>query len=191
MEYNEDISSYIRKMVLRLGQVSAWDEKIFHFSGNSGDIRLVITMPDNTGLWYYELFASLSCGGSFTLWTKLHHEEEISALSVPVSGVVRSRVDVMKRLKRPGISLTINSSDLYPIGESSWESPVWYISLPSCIKNSNIFYGSLVQKFKNQETGQVWSTGRTRSQFSIISAVSPAFKRRWLFLMPLEYPKED
>jgi hypothetical protein len=68
-EYAEDISSNFQKLVLRLGQYCAGDEKLFHFTGNSGDIRLVITKPDKVGLWFYELCAPLSYGGSFMLWT--------------------------------------------------------------------------------------------------------------------------
>jgi hypothetical protein len=58
--------------------------EIRHFTGNNGDIRLVITKPVTVGLWFYELCAPLSSGGSFLLRTKLHQAEEISSIGVPV-----------------------------------------------------------------------------------------------------------
>jgi hypothetical protein len=129
IEYTEDISSNFQKLVRRLGQFCAGDEKLFHFTGNSGDIRLVITKPDKVGFWFYELCAPLCYGGSFLLWTKLHHVEEISSIGVPVSSVVRSWIEAMQRLQGPGTILTTDSYYLDSTGrELLKESGLKYIA---------------------------------------------------------------
>ena len=61
------------------------DEKLFHFTGDDGDIRLVISKPDRIGHWWYELCATLRTGHSFLLDTEMHSS---SAGTVTVDSVV-------------------------------------------------------------------------------------------------------
>jgi len=61
-DYAEVISKNFQSLVLKLGQAVAGDEKLFHFTGNSADIRLIPSKPGRVGLWFYELCARLRVG---------------------------------------------------------------------------------------------------------------------------------
>ncbi len=69
----DSISGKFQDLVFQVGESCAGDEKLFHFTGNSQDIRMILTKPDRVGLWFYELCAPLTYGGSYLLHTKLHH----------------------------------------------------------------------------------------------------------------------
>ena len=55
-----------------MGNFVAGDEKLFHFTGNSGHIRLVVPKSDRIGLWFYELCAPLMGSLSFLLYFRMH-----------------------------------------------------------------------------------------------------------------------
>jgi hypothetical protein len=86
--YFEEISLNCQSVVRHLGEYVAGDEKLFHFTGDSGDIRLVLTKPDRIGLWFYQLCAPLHNGASFLLWFKLHHSDAFLGENIPVASVV-------------------------------------------------------------------------------------------------------
>lgn len=67
----EKLSLNFQSIVLKLGQFVAGDEKLLRFTGNSGDIRLIITKPDRIGLWFYELCGSIANNRSYLLYTKM------------------------------------------------------------------------------------------------------------------------
>lgn len=52
-EYTEDISKNFQKFVLELGNSCVGDEKLFHYTGLTKDIRLVVSKPGRVGLWFY------------------------------------------------------------------------------------------------------------------------------------------
>ena len=66
------ISNHFQSIVQSLGQGVASDEKLFHFTGDSVDVRLVISKPDKIGLWFYELVGALTCGAHYLLYLKMH-----------------------------------------------------------------------------------------------------------------------
>ncbi len=45
-----------------IGQICSGDEKLFYFSGNSGDIRKCPQKADKIGLWFYQLCCSVAIG---------------------------------------------------------------------------------------------------------------------------------
>ena len=49
------LSLNFQSIVSVLGQCVAGDEKLFHFTGNSSDIRMCISKPDRVGIWFYEI----------------------------------------------------------------------------------------------------------------------------------------
>ena len=89
------LTKNFQSIVLRLGQNVSGDEKLFFFTGDSGNVRLVISKPDRIGLWFYELVARLSCNLPYMLSTLMH-----SSLkgSVTVASVVQSWVDVIESI---------------------------------------------------------------------------------------------
>lgn len=128
-EYYEDISTCFQGIVQSLGDSVAGDEKLFHFTGQSIDIRLVLSKPDRIGLWFYELCSPLSYGGSYLLWTKLHHCDPSIAQSIPTSQVVKSWSDVVKKLGQPETILTMDSYYLDRAGKKILaDSGVKYIA---------------------------------------------------------------
>lgn len=84
--------------VLRtLGQFLAGDEKLLHFTGNSGDIRAIPSKPDRIGLWFYELCATLPNGKPFIVHTDLWQAAKEYNLSVPVHHIVKKWARVVNR----------------------------------------------------------------------------------------------
>lgn len=120
----EEISNNFQKIVLYLGESVCGDEKLFHFTGNSRDIRFVPMKPSRIGFWFYELTAPLRYGGHFLLHTRLHYGSQYS----PVSEAVRSWVNVVKKYQFDNPLLTM---DAYYLDNSSKavldESHVLYV----------------------------------------------------------------
>ena len=80
-------------MVLRLGQFVAGDEKLFHYTGESGLVRLVPSKPDKIGLWFYELCGCLANGLAFCLFIMLHNsiQQKLTTVSVVSKWVANMR----------------------------------------------------------------------------------------------------
>jgi hypothetical protein len=68
----KELSVSLCSIVKTLGELVVGDEKLFHFTGNSGWIRLCPKKPDRIGLWHYELCAKLSTGKSILIAGKCH-----------------------------------------------------------------------------------------------------------------------
>jgi hypothetical protein len=54
-EYTDELSKNWMSIVAKLGQSIAGDEKLFYFTGVSGNVRLCNSKPGKYGLWFYEL----------------------------------------------------------------------------------------------------------------------------------------
>ena len=61
----EEVSSHFLSLVI--GQWVAGDEKLKHFTWNSGNIREILSKPDRIGLLFYELVGYLSNGLPYLL----------------------------------------------------------------------------------------------------------------------------
>ena len=85
----EVLSLKFQSALSRLGQFVAGDEKLFHFTGQSGDVRLVKSKPDQIGLWFYELCCRLRCGLPYLLHLQLHRNKVQGQVSVKVSDMVK------------------------------------------------------------------------------------------------------
>ena len=101
----EFLSEKFQNLVSYLGESCAGDEKLFYFTGNSPDIRLVPHKPGRVGLWFYELCAPLKYGGQYLLFTKLHKNNEYT----PVSSIVNIWCSIINKLKYDKTLLTIDS----------------------------------------------------------------------------------
>ena len=55
----QHICANFRSIVKELGEAFVGDEKLYHFTGRSGNIRLVIKKPARIGLWFYELVGAI------------------------------------------------------------------------------------------------------------------------------------
>jgi hypothetical protein len=49
-DFDPEICANYQNFVKSLGQFVAGDKKLIHFTGNSGDIRLVLSKPDRVGM---------------------------------------------------------------------------------------------------------------------------------------------
>lgn len=87
------ISKSFQEIVLKLGQSIAGDEKLFHFTGDSGDIRLVVSKPDRIGLWFYEVVAQLGNGSHYMLYVKLQTSRDGP---VEVASIVQDWINIIK-----------------------------------------------------------------------------------------------
>ena len=52
--FYDDLSKNFRKIIHTPGEILCCDEKLFHFTGTSPHITLVINKPAKIGLWFYE-----------------------------------------------------------------------------------------------------------------------------------------
>ena len=66
-EMEDILNENFQKLAESLGQCVAGDEKLFHFTGESKDVRLCISKPDRIGLWFYQLCALLRSGKPLSL----------------------------------------------------------------------------------------------------------------------------
>ena len=55
----------IRRNAELIDIFAAGDEKLFHFTGKSGDVRLVKSKPDQIGLWFYEIIMLATLSPAF------------------------------------------------------------------------------------------------------------------------------
>lgn len=94
------ISDRFTDMVMKLGQSVAGDEKLWGFTGNSGNLRLVITKPDKIGFWFYQLCGMRKNNLPFLLSLKMHNS---TRNSVRVASVVGEWIDVMKQIGRDSV----------------------------------------------------------------------------------------
>lgn len=76
------LNEAFQSAVLRLGQCVAGDEKLFHFTGNGKNVRLVISKPGKVGHWFYELCAKCKYGNVFCLYIRLHNSATNQKISV-------------------------------------------------------------------------------------------------------------
>jgi hypothetical protein len=92
-DYAEDISHNFQNLVFTIGSRCAGDEKLFHFTGDTVDIRLVPSKPDRIGLWFYELAAPLSNNSQYLLHIRMAYSKE----GLPVSQMVKKWTDIMNK----------------------------------------------------------------------------------------------
>ena len=69
--YFAGLTDNVMSIIRRFGEFVAGDEKLLHFTGNSGDIRMVKEKPDRVGLWFYELCALLPNGLPIIVYFRL------------------------------------------------------------------------------------------------------------------------
>jgi hypothetical protein len=94
---SDHLSQNFQSVVTKLGEFIAGDEKLFHFTGMSGDVRLVPSKPDKIGLWFYELCTKLSCGLPYLLHFRLHTSADGV---IKVSDVVKQWAQVRTSIGR-------------------------------------------------------------------------------------------
>lgn len=101
----EEISNNFQSSVIQLGEACAGDEKLFHFTGKTRDIRLVPCKPGRIGLWNYQLCVPMRNGGQFLLYTRMSYGGE----GLPVSEVVKKWAEVVTQYEKKGTLLTMDS----------------------------------------------------------------------------------
>jgi hypothetical protein len=90
LDYSDQISKNFRSILDSVGQHAAGDEKLFHFTGNSDLIRLVLSKPGKVGLWFYQLACKLKVGDKelpYMMDILVHHNHD---------GIVHV-IDIVKR----------------------------------------------------------------------------------------------
>lgn len=100
-EYADDISKNFYNLVLSLGQFVAGDEKLWNFTGNSGNVRLCLSKPDRIGLWFYELCGIFSSGLPYLLKFSMHNS---SVSTVTVASIVQGWIDVVKQVGKESVA---------------------------------------------------------------------------------------
>ena len=102
-------------LVSKIGQHLAGDEKVFHLTGRSQNVRLVESKKE-VGLWIYELTTRLVSGLPLLLDCLLHSSSKRCGESTPVDSVVKRWCKVVKE---KGSSSTILAFDSYYFSNAS------------------------------------------------------------------------
>jgi len=95
-DMEEELSLNFQKVIQNIGQIACADEKLYHFTGQSGYIKQVLNKPARIGHWFYQLTTSFSSGRIYLMYVKIHNS--ISGVStIPVSSVVNDWIKVVHR----------------------------------------------------------------------------------------------
>ena len=81
-----------------IGQVFACDEKLFHFTGKSGYIRIVPQKRD-IGIWIYDGVCTLASGDHFLIYCRQSLSNKATNISEPVIGVMKQWADIAVEFK--------------------------------------------------------------------------------------------
>ena len=84
-------------IIRRFGEFVAGDEKLLHFTGNSGDIRMVRSKPDRVGLWCYELCALLPNGLPIIVYFRLQKSDPRDAETIKTKDILKDWAGVIKK----------------------------------------------------------------------------------------------
>lgn len=98
-----------------MGQWVAGDEKLFHFTGRSGILRLVPKKPDQIGIWNYELTARLTNGQSYLLYFRSHSQNAKLGDGIPVNEIVQDWATIIENKTTEGKTLLV--ADCYYLDE--------------------------------------------------------------------------
>ena len=94
--YFARITDNIMSIIRRFGEFVAGDEKLLHFTGNSGDIRMVKSKPDKVGLWFYELCALLPNELQVIVYFRLQRSNPRSAETIKTKDILKDWADVIQ-----------------------------------------------------------------------------------------------
>jgi hypothetical protein len=94
------ISKNFQAIVKRIGEYAAGDEKLLHFTGDSSNIRMILTKPDRVGHWFYELCIKLKNGLSYLLYFRAHLSDTGKGISIRTSEIVKEWTDITTSLGR-------------------------------------------------------------------------------------------
>jgi len=97
-EFTDHLCRNFRSIIKSIGEYVAGDEKLFYFTGNSGNIRLVITKPDRIGLWFYELCGAITTCKSYLLDLKLWSVRKEWGQTEHVADVIKDWCEVIAEL---------------------------------------------------------------------------------------------
>jgi len=70
------------------GEVIAADEKLYHYTGKSGMVRLCPNKPARIGLWHYQAAVYLECGLPVVIYTRCHCASSKMGEKVPTVEIV-------------------------------------------------------------------------------------------------------
>jgi hypothetical protein len=129
--FSSIISCNFYQFVLKLGQYIAGDEKLWGFTGNSGNIRLCISKPDRIGFWFYQLCAIFSNGLPYLLKLSMH---DSTKEHVPVASIVKGWIDVVKSI----------GQDSVPVGQ---------LPNPKCFLSADSYYMAADSRALAMEAG--------------------------------------
>lgn len=87
-----------RSVLSCIGQVFACDEKLFHFAGKSGYIRIVPLKRD-IAIWIYDGVCTLASGDHFLVYCRQSLSNKDTNVSEPVIGVVAQWADIAVAFK--------------------------------------------------------------------------------------------
>ena len=105
LDYSDQISQNFRSILNSVGQHAAGDEKLFHFTGNSDLIRLVLSKPGKVGLWFYELACKLKVGDKelpYMMDILVHHNHDGV---VHVTDIVKRWHECIEEVERKSVNV--------------------------------------------------------------------------------------
>ena len=92
-EYADDICLNFQSLVMHLGHAIAGDEKLFYFTGESGNVIFVPSKPGKYGFWFYQLCGSLNNGLPYCL--KFELKDNANNKVYKILDITKKWVDVI------------------------------------------------------------------------------------------------
>jgi len=105
--YFDLISINFQPVVSRLEEFAAGNEKLLHLTGNSKNIRMILTKPDRVGHWLYELCVKLENGLSFLLYFRAHISDVARGVTIKSQEIVKDWATITTTLGGEELILTL------------------------------------------------------------------------------------
>ena len=136
------LSDILLSSIVTLGQWTAGDEKLFHFTGRSALVRKVPNKPAKIGIWSYELTVRLSNDKSYLIYVHCQNANSNVGESIPPHYIIK---DWGQIVKKKGQEKTMLVADSYYLDASG----------KALLEEMNVKYVCSVQKQRFHKLVQV------------------------------------
>ena len=192
-EYFDDISRNFQSVVSALGEFVSGDEKLDHFTGNSGHIRKVPNKPARIGLWHYQLVGLLDTDKPYLLDASTSCPNTSVGESDYMAEVVGRWAGIVKRLNRysPRLQTTITFGAYYTDNNTRTGLLQNEMKFSGAVKTGR--FKALVNEVKHLVTkpgdfGSLYNPS-TNELFTLCWDENPNLGQKWFLPMPFTISK--
>jgi hypothetical protein len=93
------ISENFQSILFSLGEILCCDEKLLHYTGNVGWVRLIPSKPDSLGFWFYQACICLANGLSYLVYCRLQNSCPNEGISISTLSIIEDWADIIIRFR--------------------------------------------------------------------------------------------